>query len=200
MKKTLTMILAFALVFALGVGGTLAWLTDSTGEVKNVFTTSDINVELDEGVDVDIKGEESFKMVPGHTIVKDPIVTVKAGSEDSILFVKVDVKDNSITVDNDTVDNIINWTIADGWTLVPGETDVYYREVTGLTAENAKDAEFHILANDKVTVDEDVTKAMMEAIKTEPTMTFTAYAHQLVKDNVTSTKFTAAEAWALING
>ena len=37
-KKTLALVLALALLVAGVVGGTLAWLTDQTAEVKNTFT------------------------------------------------------------------------------------------------------------------------------------------------------------------
>ena len=104
MKKTLTMVLAFALVFALGVGGTLAWLTAETTEVKNTFTVGDVIIDLDEfDYDEDDNSEDNnyeyssqirdkaneYHLIPGKTYVKDPMVHVKAGSEACFLFVEV---------------------------------------------------------------------------------------------------------------
>ena len=175
MKKTLTMILAFALVFALGVGGTLAWLTATDDPITNTFTTSDITVELAET-------KSNFQMVPGHTIDKDPKVTV-GGDVDAYVFVKVEESEN--------YDEYMTYAIAEGWTLVPGQTNVYYLTV----AKDATIKTFSVLANDQVTVLGSVTKADMEDAKTSaPTLTFTAYASQM-KQNADTT-FSPEQAWA----
>ena len=70
-KKILALVLALTLLVAGVVGGTLAWLTDRTAEVKNTFTVGDINIGLTETT-------ADYKMVPGNTIAKDPTVTVKS--------------------------------------------------------------------------------------------------------------------------
>ena len=194
MKKTLTMILAFALVFALGVGGTLAWLTDSTQAVKNTFTTSDVDITLvetgtttnNDGVD-----EKEFKMVPGATLTKDPKVTVLANSEKCYVFVKVEESTN--------YDDFMAYTVdTSKWTALSGVEGVYYRTVDAST----ENQEFNVLTNNQVKVLESVTKADMDALTeaTYPTLTFTAYAIQfdyLTNNNVAVTD--AAGAWELIN-
>ena len=81
-KKTLALVLALTLLVAGVVGGTLAWLTDRTAEVKNTFTVGDINIGLTETT-------TDYKMVPGNTIAKDPTVTVKTGSDASYVRMKV---------------------------------------------------------------------------------------------------------------
>ena len=81
-KKTLALVLALTLLVAGVVGGTLAWLTDQTAEVKNTFTVGDINIGLTETT-------TDYKMVPGNTIAKDPTVTVKTGSDASYVRMKV---------------------------------------------------------------------------------------------------------------
>ena len=159
----------FALVAVLAIGGTIAWLTDETDAVENIFTTSDITITLEETT-------TDYKMVPGNDIEKDPVVTVEAGSEDCWLFVKVEESDN--------LEDFIDYDIADGWTPLNGVDGVYWR-----TAK-AEDS-FSVLADDKVTVLETVTKEMMTAEEfVQPTLTFTAYACQ--RDNVES----VADAWA----
>ncbi len=183
-SKSLVMILALVLVIGCTVGGTLAWLTDKTDEVKNTFTTSDVDIELAETTG------NSYKMVPGHTIEKDPKVTVKADSEKCFLFVKVEKSTN--------FDTYMTYTMADGWTEltgVEGVTGVYYRVVDDTTA----DQEFAVIKNNTVTVKDTITKADMNALTedTYPTLTVTAYASQLMKNNTDN--FTAAEAWANVN-
>lgn len=176
--KTMFMILAVVLIVGISVGGTLAWLTATSGPVVNTFTVGDINITLTETT-------TDYKMVPGNTINKDPKVTVKAGSEACWLFVKIEKSTN--------LDSFITYSVANGWTALDGVDGVYYREVSATTA----DTEFPVLANDRVTVKNTVTKTMMNELQndgaTQPTLTFTAYAVQ--KDNVA----TAADAWAKAN-
>lgn len=172
-KKTLALVLALTLLVAGVVGGTLAWLTDRTAEVKNTFTVGDINIDLTETT-------RDYKMVPGNKLDKNPTVTVKANSEACWLFVKVTESEN--------LNNFITYAIAEGWTEL--ESGVYYREVS---ASNA-DQTFPVLKDDAVTVNNTVTKAMLTADGfTNPTLTFKAYAIQ--KDHFT----TAAAAWAEIS-
>ncbi len=177
------------LVAALSIGGTIAWLTATSEEVANTFTPSDINIELTESEKLDLK------MVPGKVIAKDPKVTVEAGSEACWLFVKVDKSSN--------FDNFMTCAVASGWTPGDGTGEgkngvpvgVYFREVGATSA----DTSFQVLAGDTdhadgiVTVKEEVTKAMMDDLTTNPTLTFTAYACQ--KDGISS----AADAWAKVS-
>lgn len=178
MKKTLRKVLpvlALVLVVAVAsVGGTIAWLTANTDPVVNTFTVGDINITLGEIT-------TNFKMVPGNTIAKDPKVTVKAGSEDCWLFVKIDESTN--------LKDFITYTVADGWTKL--QDGVYYREVSN----SSSDQPFAVLKDNQVKVIDTVTKGQLEAVKdtNKPTLTFTAYAVQ--KDNVNS----AADAWAKLN-
>ena len=172
-KKTLALVLALTLLVAGVVGGTLAWLTDQTAEVKNTFTVGDINIDLTET-------NRDYKMVPGNKLDKDPTVIVKAESEACWLFVKVTESEN--------LDTFITYAIAEGWTEL--QDGVYYREVS---ASNA-DQTFSVLKGDAVTVNSDVTKEMLTAKDVaNPTLTFKAYAVQ--KDNVAS----ASDAWAKVN-
>ena len=199
------------MAFGCAVGGTLAWLTDSTTEVKNTFTTSDITITLTESVDTDNDGAESFKMVPGHTIAKDPMVTVKANSEPCWLFIKVAESEGSWSTltdsssnDIDVWDSLLTYSVIDGtegWAAVDGKPGYYCRKVS---ANNA-DQNFYILAgsnNGQVNVSEDVTKEMMTALnddgKEYPTLTFTAAAVQLYATN--GTEFDVAGAWGKLPG
>ena len=176
MKKKLTVSLAvLALVACMAAGATLAWLTAKTSSVTNTFTYGDINIELKETTG------ESYKMVPGNTIAKDPKVTVKANSEACWLFVKVEKSGN--------FDSFMEYGIASGWTKLDGVDGVYYREVASPT----DDTVFDVLKDNSVTVKTTVTKEQFNSLTSNPTLTFTAYACQ--KDNVS----TATQAWNLVN-
>ena len=185
-KKTFVLLLALVLIAGAAVGGTLAWLTDTTDAVQNTFTTSNIEIELDESDNLDLK------MIPGWTITKDPKVTVIAGSEKCYLFVKIEKSSN--------FDNFMTYTVAADWTPLndtnnDGVADdgVYYRVVNASDA----DQEFAVLKDNQVSVLGTVTKADMEALKaanaTLPTLTFTAYATQYMSSN--EGNFTPADAW-----
>lgn len=179
-KKLFISVVAVALVACFAIGGTLAWLTDTTDPVTNTFTVGNINITLEESPNLNLK------MVPGATITKDPVATVEAGSEDCYLFVKVEKSAN--------FDNFMTYQMATGWTEL--ETGVYYREVSN----SDKDQPFDVLLNDTVTVLDSVDKDMLDAIvknpETAPTLTFTAYAVQLYESN--TEKFEPAEAWAKV--
>lgn len=174
-KKLLIPIMILILVIG-AVGGTLAWLTDKTDPVTNTFTVGNVDITLAETTG------KTYKMVPGQTITKDPKVTVEAGSEECWLFVKIEKSTN--------YDNFMTYTVANGWTaLGDAYPDVYYRSVPASTTN----AEFAVLDDNKVTVKDTVTKAMMDEITkgtaNAPTLTFTAYAVQSAGFD------TAVEAW-----
>lgn len=182
--KTMILVLAVMLIVGCTIGGTLAWLTATTSEVKNTFTTSDISITLDE-----TKGgaNKEFKMVPGYTIEKDPKVTVLAGSEKCYLFVKLEKSTN--------FDSFMTYTTANGWTALTGVANVYYRVVDTSIA----DQPFDVLSGNSVSVKDTVTKADMNTLTSTsyPTLTVTAYASQYYKNNTQA--FTAQEAWNNVN-
>lgn len=87
--KALLMSLCAVLLVAASVLGTMAYLTDSK-DVKNTFTVGNVAIKLDEAK-VDEKGnlvknqddtladrvtQNEYKLLPNHTYVKDPTVTV----------------------------------------------------------------------------------------------------------------------------
>ena len=201
MKKKITVtVVALALVLCFAIGGTLAWLKTETTPVVNTFTYGDINIDLSESENLNLK------MIPGTDITKDPKGTVTAGSEACWLLVKVQESDN--------FDNFMTYAIADCWKLydttttgsdiqtdnTTDDTYVIYREVDADTAKAG--TSYQVLAgkegyqNGYVTVNDTVTKEMFAALTeaTRPTLTFTAYAVQ--SDNVT----TVADAWTIATG
>lgn len=178
-KKMLAALLAVVMLVGAAIGGTLAWLATNTDPVVNTFTPSDINVTLTETT-----GNE-YVMVPGFEIEKNPVASVTTGSVDAWLFVKLEKSANYGTYLNDPV-------IASGWTAVSNEAGVYGRKVL----KDDQGTEYHVLADDKLTVKSSVVKSDMEAIQTsgQPTLTVTAYATQLYSS--ANTEFTIDQAWA----
>lgn len=172
-------------VMVASIGGTVAWLTAKTAPVVNTFTYGDINITLAETTG------NSYKIIPGVDIEKDPKVTVKGGSEACYLFVKVDEADWPTVKEANGTTKKVNYAIASDWTPMPNVANVYYREVSASEA----DQPFGILANDQVTVSANLTKTEVNDLKTkQPKLTFTAYAVQLegFEDK-------PADAWAKVN-
>lgn len=179
--KAVTAMLALTLVLAAywAVGGTAAWLAAKSEPIASTFTFGDINITLTE---TDHQ-EGPTKIIPGADIPKVLKVTVQANSVDCWLFVKV-VETGTFVADK------VTYSIADDWTRGNGSQipeNVYYREVNGATADSV----FSVLKGDKITVSETLTKADIQNITDEPTLTFTAYAVQ--KEGIN----TAADAWAV---
>lgn len=195
-KKYIALVLAFVLVAALSVGGTLAWLTAKTDAVTNIFTTAGIDITLTETFNTDTNDDGTndkweAQMVPGYTLSKDPKVTVKANSEACWLFVKLDKSAN--------FDTYLTYEMADGWIQLEDDKEgtvegVFYRQVSLATT----DQEFSVLKDNQVKVKGSVTKTQMDAAETNyPTLTVTAYAHQYSKDG--SNYFGVYDAWKELN-
>lgn len=190
-KGTLVALLVAVLLLGSVVGGTIAWLTDTTDPVQNTFTTSDISITLEETV------EGPFKMIPGHTIEKDPIVTVKAGSEDCYLFVKIDISDNFH--DFLTGELLEDWSFLEVPAYDVADTDqdwIYPCVIYKKVLKSDADQSFGILRDNEIGVQPSVTKAMMNDLTSEadyPYITFTAYASQLMKD--ASNEMSVTTAW-----
>ena len=137
MKRTLIKVVALAacavLLVAGSIAGTLAYLTSKTAPITNTFTAGSVEITLDEAK-VDVYGTKegdtrvaanAYKLIPGHTYVKDPTVHVTEGSEPCYLFVKVE---NGIAA-IETGTTIAAQLTANEWTIVEGETDVYSHAV-----------------------------------------------------------------------
>ena len=98
-KKALLLTLCAVLLVVASVLGTMAYLTSSDA-VTNTFTVGNVSITLDE-TDVNLMGEKdsdnrveqnTYHLLPGHEYVKDPMVTVEKGSEES--YVRMIVKIN----------------------------------------------------------------------------------------------------------
>lgn len=182
-KKLLIAAVCLVAILTTAVVGTIAWLTDKTETVKNTFSPSNIDITLAEPKNLDLK------MVPGTTITKDPVVTVKKDSEACWLFVKIEKANN--------FDAFMAFAVAAGWTELTEGSGIYYRQVV---ASSTADQTFGILGagtwkenanftwtTNQVLVRPDVTESMMNSLYNDdgtvktaaaPTLSFTAYACQ----------------------
>ena len=83
-KKIIALCLIVALAATAVIGGTLAYFTDTTEAKVNEFTVGNVKIELTEP---NWKGDAT--LMPGVVYDKDPTITVKDGSQDAYVFLKL---------------------------------------------------------------------------------------------------------------
>lgn len=195
MKKKLMTVLALVLVIAMSVAGTYAYLT-SQDKVVNTFTVGDVQIKLDEAkANTDgspVEGAErvkanTYKLLPGHTYNKDPMVTVLKGSENSyvkmtVTFTKAAELDAIFAPDGANMTRIFNGYDSANWVLKNVTKDTqnntrtyefwYKAPVAALDGDVALDPLF-----DSITVPGNITNTQLKTIK-DMTITVNAYAIQ----------------------
>lgn len=182
-RKVLLAVLCVAAIVTASVFATLAYFTD-TQTVTNTFTVGNVSITMDEAkvteYGEEIPGadrvmENSYKLIPGQTYVKDPTIHVARGSEACWLFVKVE---NGLA----PVESTIAAQLARiGWVPVAGETNVYVYPVYATAGDYPVFGSF--------TVDENADADALNAVK-DASIVITAYAVQAAGLD------TVEEAWA----
>lgn len=135
-KKALLMTLCAGCLVVTTVFGTLAYLTD-TDAVTNTFTVGSVYLKLDETdvkpdgtLDTDNRVQENeYHLLPGHTYIKDPTVTVEAGSEESYVRMLVTLN-NAAELKKIFGDNFLPQNYVKGWNNAVWQT-------TGIVEEDA---------------------------------------------------------------
>lgn len=203
--KTLVMLLSVVAIIGGTFGGSLAWLTDTSPAVTNVFTVGKVNVTTEPQTSTfSLRGgrDNELRMVPGWELtIEDPAVIVEAGSEACYLFMKIDEDAGSFYTDERIgFKDYLSYKVTEGWTLLvsdgvnPVPANVYYRVVEQSDVDQA----FNLIHEKKVKVSEHITSEMLNALTqpgaTLPSLTFSAYAVQLYSGN--DVTFSPAEAWA----
>ena len=125
-KKTAALALAVILVLSAAAGGTMAYLIDTTDNVKNIFVSGKVNATLDEAV-VDSNGQataargtgNSYTVIPGCKAAKDPTVHIEKGSLPCYVYV---------CVEDTLTDGDVDYTVDATWTQVKASgTKTVYR-------------------------------------------------------------------------
>ena len=130
--KALALALCAVLLVVTTVFVTMAYLT-SQDSVKNTFTVGKVTITLDEA-DVDLMGVKDgdtrvkaneYKLIPGHTYIKDPTIHVADDSEECWLFVKVENGLSAIEANTSEDLSIAAQMAAKGWTPVAEGSNIY---------------------------------------------------------------------------
>ena len=210
-SKALLLTLCAVLLVTASVLGTMAYLT-SQDTVTNTFSVGSVAIKLDEAkANPDgslVKGAErvkanSYKLLPGHTYNKDPMVTVLKGSEDSyikmtVTFSNASALDAIFAPDGANLTTIFNGYDSSNWTY-KGNTktaadntrtyEFWYKEAVAAPDGNvALDALF-----DSITVPGSITN---EQLKTIEGMTITVNAYAIQADGFAN----AEAAWVAYTG
>ena len=209
-KKILVACLCVALAVLTIAGTTLAYLT-SQETVTNTFTVGKVEIKLDEAKanadgtlvpNADRVKENSYKLIPGHTYNKDPMVTVLKGSESAyikmtVTFTKAAELDAIFAPTGADLTSIFNGYDSTNW-IYKGNTEdttantrtyeFWYKEaVAAPTADVALDALF-----DQIKAPDSLTNSDLNNLK-DLKITVNAYAIQ-------ADGFATAEAaWAAFN-
>ena len=206
-SKALLLTLCAVLLVTASVLGTMAYLT-STASVENTFTVGSVAIKLDEAKanpdgslvgNADRVKANSYKLLPGHTYNKDPMVTVLNGSEASyikmtVTFSKAKELDAIFDPNGADMTNIFNGYDSANW-IYKGNTknatantrtyEFWYKKAVGApTADVALDALF-----DSITVPGTITNEQLATIEG---MTITVNAYAIQADGFE----TEAAAWA----
>lgn len=167
MKKILTIVISVALVAAIAIGGTLAYLSNDA-TVSNTFTTSQpgskLAITLNEGAVVATSGlftdagatrvtSSQFPIIPGERMDKDPTVTVAADSSPCYVFAFVK---NTSDLNGKVVASFDLDTLGEGWTAVSGRPGLY--AYTGIVATSTTARKLSPLFT-KMIVNSDLTLA-----------------------------------------
>lgn len=206
-KKVFVTVLCAVLLVAASVLGTMAYLT-SQDTVKNTFTVGNVQIKLDEAkanpdgslvANADRVKANNYKLLPGHTYNKDPMVTVLGGSEKSyvkmtVTFTKASELDAIFAPDGADMTSIFNGYDSTNWTYKGNTEDTdkntrtyefWYKETVAAPAGDvALDALF-----DSITVPGTITNAQLATIEG---MTITVNGYAIQADGFAN----AEAAWA----
>lgn len=206
-SKALLLTLCAVLLVTASMLGTMAYLT-STASVENTFTVGSVAIKLDEAKantdgslveNADRVKANEYKLLPGHTYNKDPMVTVLKGSEASyvkmtVTFSKASALDAIFDPTGADLTSIFNgydranWIYKDNTEDAAADTRTYefwYKDTVGApTADVALDALF-----DSITVPGTITNKQLATIEG---MTITVNAYAIQADGFAN----AEAAWA----
>ena len=147
MKKkiitTVAIVLSAILLVVGSIAGTMAYLR-ATAEVVNTFTYGKVVISMDEtlisadGLNVADSTQRvtgnRYKLMPGTTYVKDPVIHIGADSEEMYLFIKVDngIAGLALTEEEKTPEKqtIHDQLLANGWKVYTNEQGVAYQTTT----------------------------------------------------------------------
>lgn len=141
-KKIISLCLVLALAATAVVGASLAYFTDNAAQT-NTFTSGSVGLSLDEAVvekdddgnlvatDERTGSDQSYKLYPGMTVTKDPLITLDDDSEDSYVAAKITITGDLLdlygadTAEPKTYYNLDVTKFVSGGLIQPGSTQSF---------------------------------------------------------------------------
>ncbi len=99
-KKSLIMVLSLVLALSVGLGGTLAYLTDRDAET-NIFTVGDVDIDLSEDF------EQGAELIPGVDVEKKPVIT-NEGTTDAWVWMTWSIP-AALDMEGTAYNNLLHW-------------------------------------------------------------------------------------------
>lgn len=195
--KIVVLMLAVVLLIGCVAGGTFAYLMTKSTPVTNTFVAGQIGtLTLDEtGTEIQTNGTNTYVIIPGKTITKDPTISYTLATSNDVgeVYVFVEVTGGSWTYNkgsNTFVADDLSWTVAGGWTHL--SENVFYLKTSTAIANKP------FIADNAITVSSAITKGddMNAAVNAANGLTFTAYAIQAEGFKDDNAAAAAAAAWA----
>ena len=203
-KRVVLMFAATVITIVGSIGGSMAWLSDTTPQAVHSMTLGGISAGY-----FDSKSNQTFnlrpagsetdptlRLIPGATLeVNAPPVVIDEGSGDCYLFLHL--KEDIGSLPAAEFGRYLQYGVADGWIPAEGENiprGVYYQIVYRGQSEHV----FETVKEGSVKVSDALTENELSLLTNPgskmPGLTLNAYAIQLSGDGITP--FTVAEAWA----
>lgn len=168
--KLLAVVVCVALLVGGVIGGTLAYLISATDPVTNTFAVGNIQITLDENDTKDIV----YKVVPGASQDKKPVVTVLETSEKCYVYVCVE---NNLVI-NDTPVATLDIDTTKWQSVGTNGNKTIYRYIGGDGKVDAASAKVELPVFTKVTYSTTaITEGNIAQLK-DKTIVVDAYAHQ----------------------
>ena len=181
-KTQITIMLGTMIMTFLVIAGTLAFLTSRNNNTATI-TVGKVRISMDVNK-ADLYGqktgnergiENTYKLIPGSTYVKDPIVSVSSDSVDCYVFVRLE---NTLGEFEGTSDKgtVADQLAANNWIELSNHESIYYLS-DGNGNPKTKNAGNDYLVFECFKVDDHVTTAQLQTIEGTP-FSVTPYAVQ----------------------
>ena len=160
--KALLLVMSALLLIVSTVFATMAYLTSQTNKITNTFTVGNVTITMDEAK-VDVYGNpldasdnivnvsaatrregNSYKIIPGHTYVKDPTIHIGATSEDCWLFVKLVNPLEGIIASKTITEQMQD----NGWTIIDATNNIWAKTSKAIAGVDVKIFEYFTIKGD----------------------------------------------------
>lgn len=212
-KKVIVAIAIILVLALLATAGTIAWLT-KTSTITNTFTVGSFTVPTTDPTDptktVSLEGnicepnwnkDADHKLIPGNEYNKDPYVGIGAGSEDAVVYVKVEnnIPNNAYFTINSKWEAVDGYATAVTGNGIPDNTykSGIFKYTDVLTASSTADVWTESPVFSKIVTSPDANAEDFVPATGEPTVVVKAFLHQAKDSSGNSISASTIETTAI---